>query len=77
MRLLFTQVSSDLSIVDVDVPFNLMRAVAATTIIYCNLVLLAIVTWQVLIVAIPMVLLAIHLQVNYRFSLEAVDAKQA
>jgi hypothetical protein len=52
-----------LSIVDLDVPFTLIFAVGATTNAYSNLGVLAVVTWQVLFVSIPMVYLAIRLQV--------------
>lgn len=58
------QVSSDLSIVDLDVPFSFIFAVGATTNAYANLGVLAVVTWQVLFVSIPMVFLAIRLQVT-------------
>lgn len=57
------QVSSDLSIVDLDVPFSFIFAVGATMNAYSNLGVLAVVTWQVLFVSIPVILLAIHLQV--------------
>lgn len=60
---LFTQVSVDLSIVDLDVPFNLIFTLGSTTNAYANLAVLAVVTWQVLFVSIPMVFLAIRLQV--------------
>ncbi|KAF9611151.1 hypothetical protein IFM89_027237 [Coptis chinensis] len=59
------KVSADLSIVDLDVPFNLILAVGATTNTYANLGVLAVVTWQVLFVSIPMVFLAICLQQYY------------
>lgn len=52
-----------MSIVDLDVPFTLIFAVGATTNAYSNLGVLAVVTWQVLFVSIPMVYLAIRLQV--------------
>uniref|UniRef100_A0A2P2IV32 ABC-type xenobiotic transporter n=1 Tax=Rhizophora mucronata TaxID=61149 RepID=A0A2P2IV32_RHIMU len=64
---ILSRVSSDLSIVDLDVPFCLMFAVGATTNAYSNLGVLAVVTWQVLFVSIPMVYLAIRLQ-RYYFS---------
>lgn len=59
----FTQVSVDLSIVDLDVPFNLIFTLGSTTNAYASLAVLAVVTWQVLFVSIPMVFLAIRLQV--------------
>ncbi|KAF5442209.1 hypothetical protein F2P56_034895 [Juglans regia] len=60
-------VSSDLSIVDLDVPFSFTYAVGTTINAYANLGVLAVVTWQVLFVSIPMVYLAIRLQ-RYYFS---------
>ncbi|KAJ6687601.1 ATP-BINDING CASSETTE SUB-FAMILY C [Salix koriyanagi] len=62
---ILSRVTSDLSIVDLDVPFTLILAVGATTNVYSNLGVLAVVTWQVLFVSIPMVYLAIRLQTYY------------
>ncbi|KAJ4705899.1 ABC transporter C family member 10-like [Melia azedarach] len=64
---ILSRVSSDLSIVDLDVPFSLIFAVGATTNAYSNLGVLAVVTWQVLFVSIPVVIVAIRLQ-RYYFS---------
>lgn len=62
---ILSRVSSDLSIVDLDIPFNLVFAFGATTNFYSNLMVLAVVTWQVLVISIPMVYLAIQLQKYY------------
>uniref|UniRef100_A0A5B6Z7L2 ABC-type xenobiotic transporter n=2 Tax=Davidia involucrata TaxID=16924 RepID=A0A5B6Z7L2_DAVIN len=62
---ILSRVSSDLSIVDLDVPFSFIFTVGATTNAYSNLGVLAVVTWQVLFVSIPMVCLAIRLQRYY------------
>ncbi|KAL3373840.1 hypothetical protein AABB24_005691 [Solanum stoloniferum] len=62
---ILSRVSSDLSIVDLDIPFNLVFAFGATTNFYSNLIVLAVVTWQVLAISIPMVYLAIRLQKYY------------
>ncbi|KAI5443869.1 Multidrug resistance-associated protein 7, variant 2 [Lathyrus oleraceus] len=67
-----SRVSSDLSIVDLDIPFSLSFAVAGTIGLYSNLIVLAVVTWQVLIVAIPMVYVAIHMQRYYFASAKEV-----
>ncbi|XP_050911863.1 ABC transporter C family member 10 isoform X2 [Lathyrus oleraceus] len=67
-----SRVSSDLSIVDLDIPFSLTFAVAGTIALYSNLIVLAVVTWQVLIVAIPMVYVAIHMQRYYFASAKEV-----
>lgn len=64
---ILSRVSVDLSIVDLDVPFNLIFAVGATTNFYSNLLVLACVTWEVLFVSVPLVYLAIRLQ-KYYFS---------
>ncbi|KAF5442206.1 hypothetical protein F2P56_034893 [Juglans regia] len=64
---ILSRVSSDLSIVDLDVPSSFLYAVGATINAYANLGVLAVVTWQVLFVTIPMVYLAICLQ-RYYFS---------
>ena len=60
------QVSSDLSIIDLDVPFSLIFSVSSYINAYSILVVLAVVTWQVLFVAIPFVYVVIRLQVNNR-----------
>uniref|UniRef100_A0A8R7VE48 ABC transmembrane type-1 domain-containing protein n=1 Tax=Triticum urartu TaxID=4572 RepID=A0A8R7VE48_TRIUA len=60
-----SRVSSDLSIVDLDVPFAFMFSLGANLNAYSNLVVLAVVTWQVLFVSIPMIVLAIRLQGYY------------
>ncbi|MED6144924.1 Multidrug resistance-associated protein 7 [Stylosanthes scabra] len=62
---ILSRVSADLSIVDLDVPFGLLFAVAATSNCYANLTVLAVVTWQVLFVSIPMIIFAIRLQRYY------------
>ncbi|XWS61274.1 hypothetical protein CRYUN_Cryun07bG0112200 [Craigia yunnanensis] len=64
---ILSRVSSDLSIVDLDVPFSLIFAVGATINAYSNLGVLAVVTWQVLFVSIPIIYAAICLQ-KYYFS---------
>jgi ATP-binding cassette subfamily C (CFTR/MRP) protein 2 len=59
------QVSSDLSIADLDVPFFFMFSMNASLNAYSNLGVLAVVTWQVLFVSVPMIILAIRLQRYY------------
>lgn len=65
------QVSSDLSIVDLDVPFGLIFVVASTVNMAFSLGVLAIVTWQVLFVSVPMIYLAFRLQVRFFFFLSS------
>lgn len=62
---ILSRVSSDLSIVDLDVPFSLLLALGATTNACANLVVLATITWQVLFVSIPVIYLALRLQRYY------------
>ncbi|KAF5179060.1 ABC transporter ATP-binding protein/permease VMR1 [Thalictrum thalictroides] len=62
---ILTRVSSDLSIVDLDVPLNLVISVGTTTNMYANLGVLAFITWPVLFVFVPMVYLAVSLQRYY------------
>lgn len=64
---ILSRVSADLTIIDLDLPFTLIFALGATTNFYSNLGVIAVVTWQILFVAIPMVYLAIRLQ-GYYFS---------
>ncbi|KAF7812963.1 ABC transporter C family member 10-like [Senna tora] len=60
-----SHVSSDLSIVDLDIPWILILGVGTTTVCYGNLTVLAVITWLVLFVLIPMVCITIHLQRYY------------
>lgn len=53
-----------MSIMDLDIPFSLSFAVGGTILFYSSLTVLAVVTWQVSIVAIPMVYAAIYMQVG-------------
>ncbi|XP_022945328.1 ABC transporter C family member 10-like [Cucurbita moschata] len=62
---ILSRVSMDLSIVDLDVPFSLIFAVGATSNAYAALGVLAVITWQVLFISIPTVVLAICLQRYY------------
>ncbi|CAO2838694.1 unnamed protein product [Amaranthus hypochondriacus] len=62
---ILSRVSSDLSIVDIDVPFNMIFAIAATLNVYSNLGVLAVITWQVLFISIPVIYMAIRLQRYY------------
>jgi hypothetical protein len=55
---------------DLDLPFSLSYSVGATINLYSTLADLAVFTWQVLIVAIPMVYVATQMQVRNRFIFE-------
>ncbi|CAM0913033.1 unnamed protein product [Alopecurus aequalis] len=62
---ILSRVSSDLSTVDLDVPFAFMYSLSASLNGYSNLGVLAFVTWQILFVSVPMIVLAIRLQRYY------------
>ncbi|KAL1820083.1 hypothetical protein ACET3Z_014952 [Daucus carota] len=64
---ILSRVSADLSIVDIDLPFSLIFTVTATTNACSNVGVIAVVTWEVLFVAIPMIYVVILLQ-RYYFS---------
>ncbi|KAJ4809753.1 hypothetical protein LUZ62_022319 [Rhynchospora pubera] len=62
---ILSRVSADLSIVDLDVPFTFVGATGAALNAYSNLGVLTVVTWQVLFVSVPMIVLAIRIQRYY------------
>ncbi|KAK7357248.1 hypothetical protein VNO80_16532 [Phaseolus coccineus] len=62
---ILSRVSSDLSTVDLDVPFGLIFAVGATATSYSNLAVIAAITWQVLFISVPMLFIAFSLQRYY------------
>ncbi|CAA7402677.1 unnamed protein product [Spirodela intermedia] len=62
---ILSRVSSDLSITDLDVPFSLMFSLSATLNAYSQLGVLAVITWQVLFVSVPMFYLTLRLQKYY------------
>ncbi|KAF8733148.1 hypothetical protein HU200_015521 [Digitaria exilis] len=60
-----SRVSADLSIVDLDVPFTFMFSIGTSINSYSNIGVLAVVTWQVLFISVPMIVLAMRLQRFY------------
>eukprot|EP00253_Pinus_taeda_P018423 PITA_18423 len=60
-----SRVSSDFSILDVNIPNSFMLCMSSTMQAYSNLGVVAVVTWQVLFAAIPMIYLAFQLQKYY------------
>ncbi|KAI3842714.1 hypothetical protein MKW98_015381 [Papaver atlanticum] len=62
---ILSRVSSDLSILDLDIPFSLTLSAVVAIGVYANLAVLAVITWPVLFVSIPMIFLAICLQKYY------------
>ncbi|KOM55294.1 hypothetical protein LR48_Vigan10g118600 [Vigna angularis] len=69
---ILSRVSSDLSIMDIDIPFIIAYTVGGTTNFYTNLIVLAIITWQILFIAVPMVYIAIRLQKYYFYTAKEV-----
>ena len=57
------QVSSDLSIIDLDIPFSFAFSISATMNADVHLGVLVFATWHVLLVSVPVLLLATKLQV--------------
>ncbi|KAG6656039.1 ABC transporter C family member 10-like isoform X2 [Carya illinoinensis] len=65
---ILSRVSSDLSNTDLEVPFSLIFSVSSSINACSALVVLAVVTWQVLFVSIPMIYLTIRVQRYYHAS---------
>eukprot|EP00253_Pinus_taeda_P026999 PITA_26999 len=62
------KVSSDFSILDVDIPFSFVMCMSFTMQAYSNLGVIVVATWQVLFAAIPLIYLAFQLQKYYYVS---------
>lgn len=62
---ILSRVSSDLTIVDLDVPFALIFSFSATVNAYSNIGVLSAVIWQILFVVVPLIYLTIRLQRYY------------
>ncbi|XP_026426274.1 ABC transporter C family member 10-like [Papaver somniferum] len=65
---ILSRVSSDLATVDLDLPVNFVATVIFVINICSNLGVLAVITWQVLLVSIPMIFVVILLQRYYSAS---------
>ncbi|KAK2654038.1 hypothetical protein Ddye_013894 [Dipteronia dyeriana] len=65
---ILSRVSSDLTIVDLDIRFSLIFTVVVTINAYASFGVLAVVTWQVLFVFITVIYVAIQLQIRYRLN---------
>ncbi|PKA59029.1 ABC transporter C family member 8 [Apostasia shenzhenica] len=64
---ILTRVSSDLSILDFDIPYSLVFCLAGSVEVLSIIIIMATVTWQVLVVAIPVLIIIRYLQ-NYYLS---------
>ncbi|THU52387.1 hypothetical protein C4D60_Mb10t03460 [Musa balbisiana] len=62
---ILTRVSSDLSILDFDIPYSIVFVLAGSIELSGIIIIMASVTWQVLIVAVPVMILMIFVQRYY------------
>ncbi|XP_057547950.1 ABC transporter C family member 10-like isoform X2 [Amaranthus tricolor] len=62
---ILSRVSSDLNIVDLDIPFNFIGTSGSIIVAYAYLGVLASITWQALFVIIPVIYMALQLQRYY------------
>ena len=67
------QASSDLSILDFDIPFSLAFVNAATIELLASVIIMASVTWQVLIVAVFAAVASNYFQVSLIFTLTIIS----
>ena len=59
------QISSDLSTIDLDIPFSIQATFATTAAVFVNLGVLTAIVWQVLFVTLPVIYIAVRLQVIF------------
>ncbi|EEE53434.1 hypothetical protein OsJ_36517 [Oryza sativa Japonica Group] len=65
---ILSRVSSDLNVIDLDVPFTLSFSISATLNAYINLGVLCFFTWPILFIAAPIIIMAVRLQRYYSAS---------
>ncbi|KAI3888110.1 hypothetical protein MKX03_037521 [Papaver bracteatum] len=65
---ILSRVSSDLSVVDLDLAVSFGLTISTTMMTYTNLGVMAVITWQSLVASIPMVYMVIYLQRYYSAS---------
>lgn len=63
------QASSDLSIIDFDIPYSLSFVMIGMIEVLTTTAIIATVTWQVLVVAVPALIITIWVQVNLHIKL--------
>jgi hypothetical protein len=63
------QASSDLSILDFDIPYSITFAITIAIEVLVIICIMVSVTWQVLIVAVPAMVASICVQVSYLLSI--------
>lgn len=64
LRVFFLQLSSDLSVLDLDMSFRFSQALSSTLTTYFSLGILASLTWPILIVIIPTIYMTVILQAS-------------
>ncbi|CAN6354014.1 unnamed protein product [Urochloa humidicola] len=62
---IMTRVSSDLSTLDFDVPYTMTFVISGTIEVAATIVIMAMVTWQVVLVAVPVVIVLLYIQRYY------------
>ncbi|WVZ96875.1 hypothetical protein U9M48_042457 [Paspalum notatum var. saurae] len=62
---IMTRASSDLSILDFDIPYTMTFVISGTIEVAATIVIMIIVTWQVVLVAVPVVVVLLYIQRYY------------
>jgi ABC-type multidrug transport system fused ATPase/permease subunit len=62
---IMTRASSDLSILDFDIPFTMTFVISGTIEVAATIVVMIMVTWQVVLVAVPVVIVVLYIQRYY------------
>lgn len=62
---IMTRASSDLSILDFDVPYTMTFVISGTIEVTATIVIMIMVTWQVVLVAVPVVMVLLYIQRYY------------
>ncbi|CAN6336516.1 unnamed protein product [Urochloa humidicola] len=62
---IMTRVSSDLSTLDFDVPYTMTFVISGTIEVAATIVIMTMVTWQVILVAVPVVIVLLYIQRYY------------
>lgn len=61
---LTVQASSDLSILDFDIPYTMSFVISGTIEVAGTIIIMIMVTWQVVLVVVPVVIVLLYIQVN-------------
>lgn len=60
------QASSDMSTLDFDIPYTLTFVISGTIEVLATLIIMTAVTWELVIIAIPAIVLIVYIQVSVR-----------